>query len=74
MPEGEGRLSKFDAFHRPLPGARILLGNLVFPALPGLSGRAGKRGIQAEPGYQDFDSLGVAPGYINIAPVGRLPT
>jgi hypothetical protein len=29
----------------------------AFPALPDSPGRAGKRGIQAEPGYQDFDRL-----------------
>jgi hypothetical protein len=29
----------------------------AFPTLPDSPGRAGKRGIQAEPGYQDFDRL-----------------
>jgi hypothetical protein len=37
----------------PGSGFQALPGDLVFPALPGLSGGAGNAGVQAEPGHQN---------------------
>jgi hypothetical protein len=47
----------------PGSGLQALPGDLVFPALPGLSGGAGNAGVQAEPGHQN-GMIFVTPGVI----------